>query len=102
MITGNIIKFKASAILYSIEKVTVIKETDKFLTLVHENHNKVFTEYRVLKSTEYTCYFDTFEAAKDYLVSSIDNELFMVTRKRNLLMEELIKVQNLIEDTNCI
>jgi len=59
-------KYKATR--YSgVELKHFVRETEKFL--VSENGR------RDAKSSEYTCYFDTFEQAKNHFMNMVDTEI---------------------------
>ena len=59
----------------SIEKVSVVSETEHFVTIEYNDFRGFQRTQREKKLTEYDAYFDTFEEAKNFLINDSEQKL---------------------------
>lgn len=78
------IKYKASAWWPRIEKVEIVSETEKFVTIQYGNRTR-----REAKLSNDSGFFDTFEEAKQFIV---DYRLKRVESAQEILSREIEKL----------
>jgi len=78
-----------------IRKVSVVRETDKCVFILNRNGD----ERKELKSTEFHNYFDSFDAAKNFLIQKQSREIDAIKRRLEAEKDKLGQIQGLkIED----
>jgi hypothetical protein len=81
------IRYRTSNYGALIEKVEIVKET-KFFVFIQNNQ-------RYSKTSDWHCYFETFQEAKDHLIKKAEDDLSFNESKTLRLKEFLSKVQAL-------
>jgi len=82
------IKYSVDATSCCIEQVDVTRETKGFVFLK--------SGHRVAKRSGYTNYFNSFNDAKEFLISSVDDEIRI---KKNMLDSAIKKKEKIIKIT---
>lgn len=93
----TIIKFKASSIGPSIERIEVISETDHFVSLASNYGGKPNREKKI---TDWYGFFDSFEDAKKFLMDEADQRVRNARRQLELANSRLGNVKGIKEAKN--
>jgi len=76
----------------SIEKVEIVRETEKQVVI-----NMFGVERRESKTSDHSCYFDTFAQAREYLLGIVNFELDNTRAKVDSLMAKRNKIIEMSE-----
>jgi hypothetical protein len=84
------IKYRAWAHNLEIKAVDVLKETDKCVFFADSIYTKGRREN---KMSDFYCYFDTWQEAKDYMEMKVGNEIITIELNLKRLKDKLHKIQ---------
>lgn len=91
------IMYKTGGYRFPIEKVEITRKTDKSVWYMSETYHGKQKEHRELLMSSYYQWFESFDEAKDYLVSNLESIIEALNGRVSVATAELGRVKELQE-----
>lgn len=83
-------KYLAKTFYNKIDEVEILRETNSFVYIIGYNGKEI----REAKISNYDCYFDTYQEAKDWLLRLHNDKIESLERQLNRAKEEYNYIEN--------